>query len=175
MPQRDLDGSFVTPNHHLTAIETVWHLRAALNVAALNCQGGDGVTLVAAYNNMLATDRDVLARANAAVDTRYRLQFGAHWQGARETAMTRLYNFFAQPPAHDAFCAAAAQIARQVGSIDAADLPGFAVAAMLALEAPFQDFYERYAAYRDALAAWRNGSGVGSVTGIVSVATLRQR
>ena len=38
LPPRGSDGEFETPNRHLTSAEAIWHLRAALNVAALQCQ-----------------------------------------------------------------------------------------------------------------------------------------
>ncbi len=37
-PSQDADG-YLTPNRGLAAAETAWHLRVALNVAALGCRG----------------------------------------------------------------------------------------------------------------------------------------
>ncbi|WP_375398580.1 hypothetical protein [uncultured Sphingomonas sp.] len=167
LPPVGADGSYATPNRGLSPAEATWHLRAALNVAALNCRDADEGLTVANYNRLLAANRVALAAATDAVDTRYRASFGAAWVDARETAMTRVYNFFAQPPAHDAFCVAAKQVLTEAQSVEPADLAAFAVARLADLERPFTDFYARYDQYRTALAAWRTGAGGG-----VAVATL---
>ena len=46
IPARLADGSYPTPNQHLGYAATLWHLRVALNVAALGCRGagGDAIT-----------------------------------------------------------------------------------------------------------------------------------
>jgi len=149
------DGSFDTPNRRLTPAEAVWHMRAALNVAALGCRGVEGDAIVAGYNQMLRQHAVALAAANNSVDGAYRVRYGARWQGARETDMTRTYNFFAQPPAQADFCPIAAGVLAEVADVASADLPAFAAARMQVLEAPFQNFYARYAAYRVAMTAWQ--------------------
>lgn len=121
----------------LPPLEAVWHLRSALNVAALGCRDADEATTVAAYNTLLHRDGAVLASANDAVSQRYRAQYGAHWEDAREHAMTQLYNFFAQPDAQPAFCAVAKDVLARIDTVEPGDLPGFAIATLPALEAPF--------------------------------------
>jgi len=147
IPARLADGSYPTPNRNLGAAATVWHVRVALNVAALGCSGPEGQAITAGYNAMLTHDTAELARANAATIA------AEGGQAAYDEAMTRLYNYFAQPGAKAAFCAAAAVVANdlaEVGSLGAAAGP-----ALAALDRPFGDFYRAYDSYRVALADWQ--------------------
>jgi hypothetical protein len=155
LPAVDADGNYETPNRHLNAAEAVWHLRAALNVAALGCRGPHGTQVVAAYNAMLNQHAAVFAKANDGVDASYRIRYGVRWLAARETDMTKTYNFFAQPPAQADFCPIAEAVLSEVADIRDEDMADFAAARMRALEAPFLNFYARYAAYRVAVADWR--------------------
>lgn len=121
----------------LAPLETVWHFRAALNVAALGCRDADEATTVAAYNHLLHREDAVLGQANDAITRRYQAQYGAHWEDAREHEMTQLYNFFAQPAAQAEFCATAKQVLARAEDVAPADLPAFARASLAQLEAPF--------------------------------------
>ena len=146
-PMRLADGNYATPNRNLDAAETVWHVRVALNVAALGCRGAEGQAITAGYNAMLTRERAALSRANAGTIE------AAGGQAAYDEAMTQLYNYFAQPAAKTAFCAAAATVTGELaaaGSIDAA-----AAAALAKLDRPFTDFYRAYDSYRTELAAWQ--------------------
>jgi hypothetical protein len=147
IPARLADGSYPTPNRHLGPAATLWHLRAALNVASLGCSGPEGQAITAGYNAMLRRDRAELARANAATIA------AEGGQAAYDEAMTRLYNYFAQPGAKAAFCAAAATVTNDVAA--AGSLGVVAEPALAALDRPFGDFYRTYDSYRVALAAWR--------------------
>jgi hypothetical protein len=121
----------------LPPLEALWHLRAALNVAALGCRDADEAITVASYNSLIRNQTLTLAAANDAVSARYKAQYGANWENARERDMTKLYNFFAQPSAARDFCTAAKTTLSQIQSVGAQDLPGFALAALPMLEAPF--------------------------------------
>jgi len=155
IPLRDSDGNYQTPNRHLIPEETAWHVRAALNVAALGCRDVYEAQTVALYNAMLRQQRDVLARADSAVRADYHERYGAGWQDRHDDAMTRLYNFFAQPPAQTAFCDVAHAVLAESATVDPEDFLAFAADALPRLEAPFTDFYRAYDAYRAALADWR--------------------
>lgn len=121
----------------ISPLETLWHVRVALNVAALGCRDADEVTTVAAYNSLIKRNSTVLAAANGAVDARYKAQYGAKWQTVRERDMTKLYNFFAQPTAQAEFCARAKDVLAQIGTVDPGALMAFATSELPALEAPF--------------------------------------
>src|SRR3569623_1662756 len=87
----------------LSPLESLWHVRVALNVAALGCRDADETTTVAEYNALIRGQSAELTAASAAIDARYKAQYGASWQDARERDMTKLYNFFAQPAAQAVF------------------------------------------------------------------------
>lgn len=122
---------------NLPPLEALWHVRVALNVAALACRDADEGQTVASYNALIRSRNAELAAANDAISAHYKAQYGARWENARESDMTRLYNYFAQPGAQGEFCAAAKATLAQIATVDARDLPGFALAALPALEAPF--------------------------------------
>ncbi|MBO9622125.1 MAG: hypothetical protein J7500_05375 [Sphingomonas sp.] len=153
IPARDAAGNYLTPNSHLTPEEASWHVRAALNVAALGCRDADEDWTVAAYNRLLARQRGALAAADAAVKAQYRQRYGAGWESQHDREMTRVYNFFAQPPAQQRFCAAAREALAQVDTVEPQDFERFAADALPRLEAPFTDFYRAFEAWRMASSA----------------------
>jgi hypothetical protein len=160
-PGRDA-GGYRTPNRDLTPEETSWHVRVALNVAALGCRGADEAAITAGYNAVLGTQRAALAQAAAGTEQVYRARAGAEWQGRQDDDMTRLYNFWAQPPAQESFCAVAATLLREAADLPPDGFAAFAAAALPRLEAPFTRFYAAWDGYKDALAAWqaRHASGL---------------
>jgi len=159
IPPLGPDGRYVTLNQGLSPDETSWHVRAALNVAALGCRDAMERATVAAYNRLIARHSAVLAAAASGVKTSYRARYGAGWEPVHDRDMTRLYNFFAQPPAQLRFCAVARDVLAEAQTVRPADFAVFAAAALPRLEAPFTDFYRDYDAYRTAYAAWRSGAG----------------
>lgn len=156
IPQRSPDGSYATPNRALSSAATLWHVRAALNVAALGCRGSDENQLIASYNALLKAQKPALAKAQKAVTSEY------GQQAAFDDAMTRLYNFFAQPPAQNGFCAAAAQILGESATVTPATLDAFAARAITQLDAPFVQFYRDYDSYRAQLASWQSARMVAA-------------
>lgn len=156
IPIRDALGRYETPNVGLSREATVWHMRAALNVAALGCRDAAEQETVAQYNKLLATQRRGLAAADMAVKAQYRARYGARWSKIHDQQMTRVYNFFAQPPAQPAFCEAARGVLLEAQTVAPGKLADFAAGALPRLEAPFTDFYIRYEAYRLAMTAWRD-------------------
>ncbi|TGX41366.1 hypothetical protein E5A74_12045 [Sphingomonas naasensis] len=157
IPARDAEGNYVTPNRKLSRDETSWHLRAALNVAALGCRDAAEAETVAAYNRLLRQQRATLATADAGVKSLYRARLGAGWESEHDRQMTRVYNFFAQPTAHDGFCLAAREVLAEIDAVTPDRFADFAAGALPRLEAPFTSFYREYDAYRTAYAAWRQG------------------
>ncbi|MBX9886080.1 MAG: hypothetical protein K2X68_14035 [Novosphingobium sp.] len=156
LPRIGSDGQYETPNHNHTALEMLWHLRAALNVAALNCKGPNGDAIVAGYNALLRERRQALTAANAAVEKEMKQRHGEGWQDQHDGAMTRVYNFFSQPPAQRDFCTIAEQVLYEARQVPEAGLSDFAASRIAVLEAPFLAFYARYHAYRVALARWQS-------------------
>lgn len=156
LPQPGPDGSFPTPSRSLSPVGTTWHLRAALNVAVLQCaKAGD--PMEQQYNAFLAVHKAALARAHEGLKAEYRRSHGSAWQDRFDDDMTRLYNFYAQPPAREGFCRAAAPLVATAATTPTAGLDGFAAPALASLDVPFTDFYRAYAEYRADLTAWQAG------------------
>jgi hypothetical protein len=141
------DGSYPTPNRNLTPAAKIWHLRAALNVAALACRGPQEAVIVAGYNAMLAAQKPVLSTAEATYAKEYKAG-GGDWQDRYDDSMTRLYNFFSQSPARESFCAAASGVLADGARVTPDRMPAFAAERLPVLEAPFTDFYRAYDAWR---------------------------
>jgi len=154
IPALAADGAYDTVNHGLSPAQMAWHVRAALNVAALGCRDVAEPETVAAYNAMLGRQKMSLAAADAAVKAQYRARYGADWDARHDRDMTRVYNFFAQPPAQTGFCRVARDVLAEVASISPEQFVAFAADALPRLEAPFTDFYRDYDAWRVADRAW---------------------
>jgi len=154
IPAMAADGRYDTVNHSISRDQMAWHVRAALNVAALGCRDAAERETVAAYNAMLGRHRAPLAAADAAVKGQYRARYGAGWDSRHDRDMTRVYNFFAQPPAQPGFCRVAREVLAEVGQVAPGQFAAFAADALPRLEQPFTDFYRDYDAWRAADRAW---------------------
>lgn len=150
-PPRDALGDYATPNHGIGDGERLWHLRAALNVAALACRESD---MAPAYNAMLARLSAPFAAANTQTEAVYRARHAAAWRDTHDDAMTRLYNWFSQPFAKPQLCRAAADALTEAQTIDPALAADFARRHLPVVEAAVLDGYRRWDAYRVADAAW---------------------
>lgn len=149
------DGSYPTPNRALSSAASVWHLRSALNVAALQCNVSDP-TIVANYNVLIKTQAKSLNAAHKTLSAQYRTG-GGDWMDRFDDSMTRLYNYFAQPPVQKEFCARAVPMIASAAALPAGAFDSFAPTALAQLDEPFIDFYRRYDLYRVELAAWKSG------------------
>lgn len=155
MPPVGADGIRLTVNAHLTPAGTTWNLRSALNVAALNCVDPEHASILPAYREFLKKHERKLAAVNKAVDEEFRKTHGARtYRTERDQYMTQVYNYFALPPALDAFCAASVAIANSYMAAPPSDIDAFAAGALPQLEAVFLDFYSRFDAYKIAVADW---------------------
>jgi hypothetical protein len=123
-------------NSNLSTAATVWHLRAALNVAALACRGTNESQIIAGYNALLKSQKDGFATAQTSLQAEFKTG-GGDWQDRFDDSMTRLYNFFSQAQARDAFCAAAAGVLAEGANLQPAQLTTFAAERLPLLDAPF--------------------------------------
>ncbi|URW75026.1 hypothetical protein M9980_10695 [Sphingomonas donggukensis] len=175
LPERDATGHWATPNRDLTPAAAAWHLRAALNVAALGCRGAQDAQRIAAYNALLAGKRELLTTAEVTLRAEYRARYADAWQPQHDGAMTRLYNFFAQPTSQAAFCAEADVVLAEAVAATPEAYQAMAAAALARLQAPFTAFYDSYARYQVAAAQWRTRGqpqvAVASVVPVGPVAT----
>jgi hypothetical protein len=134
---------YVTPpispiNRGLSPAATVWHMRVALNVAALACRGAQEAVIVQRYNALLAKHKTTLAGAETTLEEQYRAT-GTGWQDRYDDAMTRLYNFFSQAQVREAFCTASAATLAEAERLAPGELQTFAAAVLPTLDAPFAE------------------------------------
>ena len=170
IPDVDEGGQYLTPNRGVTANTALWHVRMALNVAALSCRGGTEPAKTQ-YNRMLHVHKDALREANAAVDRNYTAAYGRGGLQSRELLNTVVYNFFSLPPVQPTFCKAAIEVGAKMLATPSSQLLAYAPEALVALEQPFQEFYEAYADYLRRLAEWQSRFG-GTVSVVVSPTPL---
>lgn len=170
IPEVGSDGKYLTPSRGVTANTALWHVRMALNVAALSCHGVNEPARIQ-YNQILHVHEAALREANAAVDRNYLAAYGMGGLKARELLNTVVYNFFALPPVTKSFCPVAIEVGAKVLAMPSSQLLAYAPEALTALEKPFQDFYEAYADYLRRLAEWQSRFG-GTVTVVVSPTPL---
>ena len=147
IPAKLKDGKYFTPNLNNTDSAAVWHLRNALNVAALGCDL-EGGGIVDAYNAWIKTHAAVIDRYYQALIREWQEPGWIDWQRVYDDDQTRIYNFYAQPAMRATFCAAARLEVTQVGQISDEDLPTFARAALVRLDKPFVDFYAAFDAWQ---------------------------
>lgn len=154
VPPVDAAGLRYSVNRNITPAQTLWNLRAAYNVAALNCPEPKFAEIVVNYRTFLKTHAKALSAANRKVDAEYKARYGAGFVVPREKYMTEVYNHFALPPTLDAFCTAVGAVSRDALTVKSAELEPFAARSLPNIEVVFDDFYRRYDAYRLALAEW---------------------
>lgn len=127
----------LSPIHqNLDPLETVWHVRAGLNVAALSCAQRVGPGIVTDYNAFLKAKKELLTQAYNALSDEYRAK-GGNWQRALDTDMTKLYNHFASPDAQAGFCDAAAVEVKRAIAASPDERQAWAETTLATLDKPF--------------------------------------
>lgn len=159
LPPRDAQGDYATPNRERTGHDAFWNLRIALNVAAIGCRHPGSLQLVADYNNIIGRHGNLIRSAETTVIARLGRETGSNGIAARDRTSTKLFNYFAQPPAQKEFCRVAGSIAQQMSGMDGAAAMAMAPAMLAQVDQPFVDFYNAYARYQVELAAYRAQSG----------------
>lgn len=143
-----------TVNTGLTSAQTVWNLRSAYNVAALNCQDAVHATMAANYGTFLKTHARELSATNRALDSEFRQKYGPGFKDVRDRYMTQVYNYFAMPPVLPRFCDAALNVSTALTTVPAGELDVAAANLLPQLEAVYLGFFTEYEAYRVAASAW---------------------
>jgi hypothetical protein len=154
IPPFGANGQRQTINSGITPNQTVWNLRSAYNVAALNCLKPEHADILIGYKAFLKVQKIGLARANAGVNTEFRKRYGAAFVRPREAYMTKVYNFYAFPPTLNNFCDAALAMARESRTVKPAGLGAFSTRSLAVLDGVFSSFYLSYEQYRADAAAW---------------------
>lgn len=113
--------------------EDLWHLRSALNVAALICDNKVYTSLVPNYNRLLTVHKALLTAAVQTELDQFKLVDKKKWQALYDTHMTKIYNQYSLTQQRDKYCQKATQIAGQAGDLTAEDLSGQATAMIFRL------------------------------------------
>lgn len=90
----------------------VWNLRAAMNVAALQCQYSQFLRTTKNYNSFLQAHSEELTRAQAQMIAHFRRTDGAKALNKFDEYTTRTYNSYSTLDAQYAFCNAAGLVGR---------------------------------------------------------------
>ncbi len=154
VPVVGADGVRQTVNAHLSSAQSVWNLRSAYNVAALNCLSAEHGEILSGYKTFLKIHKKGLAAANLGVDGEFRKKYGAAFIRPREAYMTQVYNYYAYPPTLKNFCDAALVVARESVVVKPAELSAFSVRSMGTLDAVFETFFRSYEKYQADAAQW---------------------
>ena len=173
-PPRLPNGSYMTINSNIGPDETLWHLRSALNVAALSCAGTTQAAIVADYNGILNDKKAALLDAYTKVRANLKKSFGTGWETQFDQDNTRIYNFFSQiqPDAHQEFCLAAAPVAKEMRTVAGPALNTYAAATLPRLEKPFLEMYASFDRYRVELAEWTTRYGAEPTQGAAMMASV---
>lgn len=115
-------GGYMVPKmvtlRQMTPAETeanaVWNMRAALNVAALQCQFSPFLNSVRMYNAILKNHSEELAKAQATMLAHFKRYDGAKAVNSFDQYTTRTYNSYSTLDAQYAFCEAAGRVGREV-------------------------------------------------------------
>jgi hypothetical protein len=155
LPAYGVDGVRTTPNRNLSRDEAIWNFRAAINVAALNCQGPVWGVIAQNYNRMIVLHKVQLSKTNIAVDNEYRKRFpGQNALRVRDGRTTELYNFFALPPVREEYCNTALRKSEEVLALPLTAFPEYAIGALGDVDGIYLRFYDAYAQYERDLADW---------------------
>lgn len=155
IPPVDANGQRHTVNTGISSVQTIWNLRSAYNVAALNCMKPEDAPILAGYKRFLALYDKKLDWASSEIDRSFQTQYsGREAIKARETYQTQVYNFFALPPVTPTFCEAARQVSADLDAITLDGFEAYSYVGLAKLEAPFKAFYDSYAQYMADRAAW---------------------
>ena len=168
VPPLGLDGTRQNINTKIGPVQTVWNLRSAYNVAALDCLRPEHAEILVGYKRFLKIYKVGLLKANRGVDADYRKRFGTAFIRPREAYMTQVYNYYAFPPTLPNFCDAALAMARESMTLKPLGLTAFAQRYVPQFDLVYENFYRSYDQYKSDAAAW--DAKYAPVTVIVPVA-----
>lgn len=164
IPMVAATGVRQTVNANISTAQTTWNLRSALNVAALNCLDPEYTGLVDNYGAFLKRNAKVLSSTNRALRGEFRERYGQSYLDDQDAYMTKVYNYFALPPAKNEFCEVSFAISKEALQVVPDDLDTFAATALPRIEGVFEDFFRAYEQYRVDLQAWNSQYGASPVT-----------
>ena len=95
----------------------IWNLRAALNIAALQCQYSPFLATVDLYNGILHQHADEIDRAKLTMMAHFRRYDGARGAASFDQYTTKTYNAYSTLDAQLAFCDRAGTVGRELLAI----------------------------------------------------------
>ena len=104
----------------------VWNFRAALNIAALQCQYSPFLATVSTYNAVLRQHADELDRARSTMLKHFRRYDGKAAQNSFDQYTTRTYNSYSTLDAQYALCEKSAMVGREALTIRKGELGVYA-------------------------------------------------
>jgi len=163
-PLVEADGQRESVNRKVTVNQIVWNLRSAYTVAALGCQNPRNAAILPHYRTFLTRNARVLKTVYDQMDHDFRAKYGRGGETLRDDYLTVLYNHYALPPTKDEFCDVVDKVLTDGVDVTPDQLGAFAQSKVPVIEKVFDDFYDRYDKYRNALAEWEDKYGrVGRV------------
>lgn len=165
VPPLRADGLRQTINRDIGPLQTLWHVRAGLNVAALSCTGPQYERIVDDYNAFINNNSSSLRNAYNAILRKFRRENGNSYKQDWDRHQTSLYNYWSFSPLRRPFCDQAVQVSQRAIVTKSADLNAFAAEALPELEKPFNDFYLAFEEYQRDLEAWNREYGQPQTTG----------
>ncbi len=155
IPPFGIDGVRETPNRILSADESIWHFRSAINVAALTCGGIVWDPIATNYNSFIKVHKVRLAKANKAVDAEFKARYpGQNGLRVRDGKMTDLYNYFSLPPVKQEFCNMALTKSQEAVALPIGALPEYSVGALKDIDAIYLRFFDAFAQYQRDVTLW---------------------
>lgn len=100
-----------------TEANAIWNIRAALNIAALQCQFLPFLATVRTYNDILRQHSEELNQARLTLLDHFKRYDGAKYQNSFDQYTTRTYNSFSTIDAQLPFCEMAGVVGREVLSL----------------------------------------------------------
>ncbi len=104
----------------------VWNVRAALNIAALQCQFSPFLATVKNYNDLLKQHGEEITGAQVTMIAHFKRYDGARAANNFDQYTTRTYNSYSTLDAQYSFCDAAALVGRQLLTIPKGQLGAIA-------------------------------------------------
>jgi hypothetical protein len=110
--------------------EAAWKLRAALNVAALQCQYNPSLKAVDNYNSFVKLHKNELDAARSTMESNYRRRFGKGWAGAFDRYNTKNYNSWSATDIQVAFCTKMGDVGSKVLAMETGAVAAYAETAV---------------------------------------------
>jgi hypothetical protein len=117
----------------------IWNVRAALNVAALQCQYSKYLSTTPNYNAFLKQHADEMAAAQTTLMAHFKRYDGAKATAAFDSYLTKTYNSYSTLDAQYQFCEAAGVVGRKVLVIPKGKLGAEALKHMPEIRAAFAE------------------------------------